>query len=221
MNDNLQFWDSVSKTDPDHTKQVSVGRKFTAIDPYSQIKKATEKFGKVGSGWGWESQLSYHSEFNICQCYIGLWYMEGEDRRCIEVYGTAPLSNKKGFDTEAPKKALTDAITKGLSYLGFNADVFLGQFDDSKYVASLYEEKYQEEQEKLKQEAAKQKVDAFLNEIKFFTDAAHYTAFTIRENKMLQALHDRQPALFKDVKKALDGKVKELTINPELIWSPK
>ncbi|MEK9769237.1 MAG: ERF family protein [Betaproteobacteria bacterium] len=74
---------------------------------------------------------------------------------------------------------------------------------------------------KQRQEAAKQKVDAFLNEIGFFTDVVHYTAFTARESKMLQGLYERHPALFKDVKKALDNKVQELNINPELIWSPK
>jgi len=35
------------------------------------------------------------------------------------------------------KKATTDGITKCLSMLGFNADVFLGKFDDNKYVQEL------------------------------------------------------------------------------------
>ena len=35
------------------------------------------------------------------------------------------------------KKVATDALTKGLSKLGFNADVFMGKFDDNKYVNSL------------------------------------------------------------------------------------
>lgn len=44
--------------------------------------------------------------------------------------------NKRGFftDEEAPKKSLTDAIGKALSMLGFCADVYLGLFDDNKYV---------------------------------------------------------------------------------------
>jgi hypothetical protein len=37
-------------------------------------------------------------------------------------------------DGDAGKKALTDGITKALSYLGFNSDVFMGKFDDNKYV---------------------------------------------------------------------------------------
>jgi len=44
-------------------------------------------------------------------------------------------------DTDAYKKASTDGLTKLLSHLGFNADVFLGMFDDNKYVAGLQKEK--------------------------------------------------------------------------------
>ena len=44
------------------------------------------------------------------------------------------------IDDEAPKKAMTDAMTKAFSHLGMSADVFLGMFDDSKYVESLKKE---------------------------------------------------------------------------------
>jgi hypothetical protein len=43
-------------------------------------------------------------------------------------------------DSDASKKATTDAITKLLSQLGFSADVFLGKYDDQKYVEALREE---------------------------------------------------------------------------------
>ena len=39
------------------------------------------------------------------------------------------------MDEEAAKKAVTDAVTKCLSYLGLAGDVHMGLFDDSKYVA--------------------------------------------------------------------------------------
>jgi hypothetical protein len=38
-------------------------------------------------------------------------------------------------DEDAPKKAMTDGLTKALSHLGFNADVFLGKFDGNKYTS--------------------------------------------------------------------------------------
>ena len=43
-------------------------------------------------------------------------------------------------DSDCFKKATTDGLTKALSYLGFNADIFLGKFEDSKYVEQLKEE---------------------------------------------------------------------------------
>jgi len=43
--------------------------------------------------------------------------------------------------SDAYKKVYTDALTKALSRLGFNADVFLGKFDDNKYVDSLHRKK--------------------------------------------------------------------------------
>ena len=36
---------------------------------------------------------------------------------------------------DAPKMAITDGLTKALSHLGFNADVFLGEMDGNKYAA--------------------------------------------------------------------------------------
>ena len=41
------------------------------------------------------------------------------------------------LDDEAPKKAFTDALTKAFSHLGLSADVFLGLFDNSKYIEKV------------------------------------------------------------------------------------
>ena len=38
------------------------------------------------------------------------------------------------IDDEYAKKSATDALTKGLSMIGFNSDIFLGKYDDNKYV---------------------------------------------------------------------------------------
>lgn len=56
----------------------------------------------------------------------------------VEHFGQTTFvgKNKNGYftDEEAPKKSLTDAIGKALSMLGFSADVYLGLYDDNKYV---------------------------------------------------------------------------------------
>jgi len=141
--DTLKLWRAVEKTDPAVTKRVEFGkRKFTAIDAYSQIKKATELWGPMGLSWGYRvAQWARDDVFFLVELY--LWYphpaIDTEPQRSgaetghrIEigpVFGCAPM------DMDAGKKATTDALTKALSYLGFNADVFLGRFDDNKYVA--------------------------------------------------------------------------------------
>ena len=147
-NRNMYIWDQVDETDPDNTKKVKFGREFTAIDAYSQIKKATEVFGPCGDGWGWtKPELSYIGEGHDLMLVVQLevWHVD-EDRRgpwCIpivtshKVYQHNTKSDTYKIDDEVFKKTVTDAITKGLSYLGFNADVFLGKFDDNRYVTEL------------------------------------------------------------------------------------
>lgn len=161
-NDNGKLWNAVSKTDPAHVKEVSLGkRKFSAIDAYSQIKEATALFGPVGQGWGWViKDVKFWSEgpgANLCVVIITLWwhtpYVKDKPnennpfdgaRREYDVTGLNIMAREKNgdvrVDDDCTKKALTDAITKGLSYLGFNADVFFGAFDDNKYVANLERE---------------------------------------------------------------------------------
>lgn len=156
---NMRIWDRVSKTDPSHTKPFSRsgGFKGTAIKPMYSFMKATEYFGPIGLGWGWDL-LETRWEGNAVFCLVSVWYVDPETggeknyrrtrvgpqwggteagRQYTKDDGTP---GKFQVDDEAPKKSVTDAVTKCLSYLGFGADVHLGQFDDAKYVAELKEE---------------------------------------------------------------------------------
>lgn len=127
--DKMALWNAVWQTDPQYTTPVEYGkRKFTAIDAYRQIMAATERWGPVGTGWGWTATFQNTADGTVCWCILELWYEKREQH--FTTVGGAAL-DKKG---EGQKKALTDAITKGLSYLGFNADIFLGMFEDNKYV---------------------------------------------------------------------------------------
>lgn len=137
--ENMSLWDRVEKTDPKHTKKVSFGRSFTAIDPYYQIKCATEQFGPAGEGWGWEVvQLEEFIKTASVALKIRLWH--GSRDNWIEQWGQSGLfvdAKQTKPDHDVMKKATTDGITKCLSYLGFNADVFTGKFDDNKYVQQV------------------------------------------------------------------------------------
>jgi hypothetical protein len=133
----MKLWDAVSKTDPRHTKRVNQRGGFTAIDAQYQIMEATRQFGPIGEGWGYEVG-DYQLVGPLIVVPVTLWHGKrantfGPILGCAEMMGQRP-------DRDAPKKAITDAITKGLSQLGFNADVFLGLFDDNKYVEAVSKE---------------------------------------------------------------------------------
>ena len=139
MTDNMKLWESVQKTDPNHTKKVDIGRKFTSIDAHYQIMQATAAFGPVGQGWGYVVQHSVVTagEVVLAAADVTLWVGNRQDSYG-PWRGMAELLNAKGrVDDDAAKKATTDGITKALSHLGFNADVFLGKFDDNKYLAKV------------------------------------------------------------------------------------
>lgn len=141
MSDNLKLWDSVEKTNPAHTKEVTFGRKITAIDPYHQMKNATAKFGPVGIGWGWSVVQVEHLPTNELGLLIRMWHTDKANT--FDQWGQASLyidKAEKKKDTDCFKKATTDGVTKCLSLIGFNADVFLGKFEDNKYVQELKNE---------------------------------------------------------------------------------
>ena len=166
---NMRIWDAVSKTDPSHTKKVEYGRKFTSIDAHWQIKRATETFGPIGEGWGYtveHSTLTLTPEMILAVADVKIWWASkaeqsgqmatmgevrvirsyGPIRATCEMYGPKTKFGKPVVppefvtDEDAPKKAMTDALTKGLSHLGFSADVFLGLYDDNRYVQKMTKE---------------------------------------------------------------------------------
>jgi hypothetical protein len=131
---NTELWDAVCTTDPDHTKHVGQRGGFTAIDAMYQIQEATKQFGPAGQGWGWDFDLQWPQNDTII-AVVTLWH--GKKEQTVTQCGQKKLNTAKGPDEDAAKKAVTDGLTKCLSYLGFNADVFLGKFDDNKYVEAM------------------------------------------------------------------------------------
>lgn len=141
---NRDLWDSVSKTDAKYTKDFAGkgGFKGTAINATWLARQATKTFGPAGLGWGLrvldEKYVTGSEGCIIHVLRVELWYMLGGKRGSIEQYGQTTFvgKNKSGpfTDEEAPKKSMTDAMSKCLSLLGFGADIHLGLYDDNKYV---------------------------------------------------------------------------------------
>ncbi len=140
MNENMKLWDSVCVTDPAVTKAVSMGqRKYTAICAQFQVKEATRLWGSMGGKWGVRDEsYNIHGEPEKSEycVYLGtLYYPDGEILIHSDIEIQFSSGKRKGlYNEDFSKKAATDALTKGLSKLGFNSDVFEGKFDDNKYV---------------------------------------------------------------------------------------
>jgi len=141
--DNMQLWNSVCVTDPQYTKRVNQRGGFTAIGAQSQIMEATKVFGPFGTGFGvCDEAFHYIDSVGLCLYQAELWYAHPPGsvlvkRSALPIHSSIKYSANGRVDDDFAKKVATDALTKGLSKLGFNADVFLGLFDDNKYVNQL------------------------------------------------------------------------------------
>lgn len=204
MSANMNIWSQVEKTAPEATKAAKVnGQQITSISGHHMVKRATEVFGPVGIGWGWnvaEERFDQGGEIRndkgeIIGHEVGhtirikLWFMQDDKRGELEQYGCTPFTYKSKWgvttDTEAPKKSLTDAIKKGLAMLGFSADIFLGMYDDRDYVAERQAEAALEQAENKEVEIERQKKER-LDWLKASVEALD-TAATLHELKKLHA----------------------------------
>ena len=144
-NDNMNLWNSVEVTDPKYTKKVNQRGGFTAIGAQYQLMRATETFGPMGLGWGVEDEnIERWEDVGLAVYTANLWWSHtnGAHKRTIPLHSAIKYHTNGRVDDDFFKKVATDALTKGLSKLGFNADVFMGKFDDNKYVNKLKEPDY-------------------------------------------------------------------------------
>lgn len=144
---NLELWQKVEKTDPKHVKAIT-GKSYqgTSPKPHYLIHKATETFGPVGIGWGFSivderiEEGAGGEKMHIAR--VKVWFKWNGERGEVEHIGGTQFSGtrKSGqpfTDEDAPKKSVTDALVKALSMIGFAGDIFMGRYDDSKYVSEV------------------------------------------------------------------------------------
>ena len=142
---NMELWDKLFHTDPNFTKPMYGG--MTTIDAYYQVREMTKEFGPVGQGWGWTVEETNNHDPRLVVLRVALWYTLGNKRFDVPPqFGSSttdlPYPDKEGnpqIDKDSWKKAVTDGISKSCSYIGMGGDVFLGRFDDNKYVEEMKE----------------------------------------------------------------------------------
>ena len=147
MSVNLKLWSAVEKTDLQFTKTVNQRGGYTAISPQYQLMEATKQFGPYGFGFGLcqsDFDMSIFEATGIVIHKAVFFYMF-EGKRCefplsnaIEAAKTT--KNGRYVDTDFAKKVETNTVSKALSKLGFNADVFMGMMEDQSYLAELQNE---------------------------------------------------------------------------------
>lgn len=152
---NLAIWGCVQRTNPEFARRFtnSDGFEGTAINPTYSVYRATKLFGPCGIGWGYDivseafvngGPLAFDEAGNplgqtvIHKLQLRLWFLHEGKKGEVTHFGQTPFvgNGPHGVftDEEAPKKSLTDALTKCLSMLGFSADVWLGRYDDNRFV---------------------------------------------------------------------------------------
>lgn len=154
----LDMWNRLEPTDPKYTKQFDKGGfKGTATNATYILKRLTEEFGPCGAGWRFvlddEQVIEGHTLKNGDKAKLHIVRGHLDYRTAIITFNggdaggwlsTSPQfgqtmlvgENRHGSftDEEAPKKSITDCISKCAVLLGIAADVHLGLFDDNKYV---------------------------------------------------------------------------------------
>lgn len=146
MSDNLKLWNSVKTVDPKFVKDVNVGFKFSSVNAQWLKEIATKTWGPCGTGWGYDYEITrddYSNGETVLTAHMDLWYI-GEDgeakhvRHCGVCKAATIPKGGVGLrvDEEATKKAVTNALSKTLSNLGFAADLWYDLYSQPGYKES-------------------------------------------------------------------------------------
>ncbi len=172
LEQNMKLWNSVCTTDPKRTKAVTLGRKWTAIDPTYQNMEATKLWGPYGKDWGLddiEIKTIVIGDTTVAMLKGVFRYPEGRFQIVVD------QKFKPGDDTL--KKLQTSATSKALSKLGFSADIFLGMFDDVDYVTGLKE----------RSRAGQEAIDRLSEKIQTMNTMSEMIACTDRAEALLKS----------------------------------
>lgn len=166
VNVKLEVYNRLRTVDKKFTTPANIprkGGKFTTINTQYMIEKMTAEYGPIGIGWGFWAEYEIHqvTEKNtLVIVKLTIWV---EDRKNTygPIMGTDFLvrAEKSGLvfvDDDAPKKAMSDALKKGMSMIGVCADVYSGKADG----VSADDDKYGEDEriQKDLEDAAKAEV---------------------------------------------------------------
>lgn len=216
---NLRIWNDLRKTDPKHTKPFKRAGGFsgTAIKPIYIVERLTETFGPCGESWGINTPSFevVHAQGGevLVFCTVQCWYQQGDQTHTLVGVGgdkvVAGRSSGSHFhDDEAFKKAFTDAIGNAFKFLGIGADVHMGQFDDSKYVAELKAEFEKDPELDAKADALEAAIDK--------QDSSEKMKALVQDDDtagLMGQLAAADPERFKKLRTKMSDRIKDLKAN--------
>lgn len=150
MSNNLKIWNSVKQAPNEFLKRIEFGylKGKSDINPQWRLMAMTQAFGPVGHGWTYRivrtwsetapcGTMMAFAEVAVKTKYEGEW---GEEFFGIGGSQIAELAkgNIKAND-EGYKMAVTDALSVAFKAVGVAADIYLGNYDGSKYKRDLSE----------------------------------------------------------------------------------
>ncbi len=215
---NLDFWNSVERTDLDFVKKVNQRGGYTAISPQYQLKKATEKFGVYGKGFGLcksHFNMSMYEFDGVVIHEASFFYVLDGERVEFPISNAiqAAKTSQKGkfVDVDFAKKVETNTVSKALSKLGFNADVFMGMFEDDQYIFELNNEQSVDKAADKDEEQAKQAKALYADTNKVIEQVSSATTLSEVEGlfkAMFRRINNKDQSLVLALTKAKD-KAKE------------
>ena len=157
---NRVIWDAVCDVDPKYTKPIKDGKVLTSIVPMYLFRQATELWGQIGKGWGFEIMeegMIFHDNKErpwdaLYQMRIKLWYDNGSYEsdtapgtlldttygvNCFRIFEWR--GGEYYINPDFYKSTLTGAIVNALSRLGFGGSVRLKEHD-TEYTAGVEQE---------------------------------------------------------------------------------
>lgn len=137
---NLVAWNAMSKPPADALKTIKGGRLsgMTDINPTWRMKVMTEQYGPVGVGW-WYTVDGFDKHDlagEVALLARVTLYVKGHEHGIPGVGGSALVASEKSgmrLNDEAWKMAVTDALSVAMKALGVGAEIYMGNWDGSKY----------------------------------------------------------------------------------------
>jgi hypothetical protein len=149
---NLQLWLQGCKTNPEWVKKIKDGRRLSSVDAQLTRLKATAMFGPYGAKWGVRKKKFDLQDLGPVDIGGGRSVPALLLMLTAEFYYPSPIDGTEiSFETEGSiwvfqvergvykpvtdlmKRVSTAVVSKSLSFIGVNSDVFEGRFDDQEY----------------------------------------------------------------------------------------